>query len=43
VPACALGPLGRETGDPLIAEETLAEVQLVFEFLGLGPVEARMG
>jgi hypothetical protein len=43
VPACALGQLGRETGDPLIAEETLAEVQLVFEFLGLGPVEARTG
>jgi uncharacterized protein DUF4388/HDOD domain-containing protein len=43
VPACALGQLGRETGDPLLAEETLAEVQLVFEFLGLGPVEARTG
>ncbi len=43
VPACALGQLGRETGDPLLAEEILAEVQLVFEFLGLGPVEARTG
>ena len=43
VPACALGTLGRETGDPLLAEEILAEVQLVFEFLGLGPVEARAG
>jgi len=43
VPACALGPLGRETGDPLLAEETRAEIQLVFEFLGLGPVEARTG
>jgi hypothetical protein len=42
VPACALGQLGRETGDPLLAEEILAEVQLVFEFLGLGPVEARV-
>ena len=41
VPACALGTLGRETGDPLLAEEILAEVQLVFEFLRLGPVEAR--
>ena len=41
VPACALGTLGRETGDPLLAEEILAEVQLVFEFLGLGPVHAR--
>jgi hypothetical protein len=43
VPACALGQLGRETGDPLLAEEILAEVHLVFEFLGLGPVEARTG
>jgi HD-like signal output (HDOD) protein len=43
VPACALGTLGRETGDPLLSEEILAEVQLVFEFLGLGPVEARFG
>jgi hypothetical protein len=40
-PACALGTLGRETGDPLLSEEILAEVRLVFEFLGLGPVEAR--
>ena len=29
VPACALGHLGRETPDPLLAEEILAEVQLV--------------
>jgi hypothetical protein len=43
VPACALGHLGRESHDPLLAEEILAEVQLVFEFLGLGPVEARTG
>lgn len=42
VPACALGQLGRETGDPLLAEEILAEVQMVFSFLGLGPVEARV-
>jgi Domain of unknown function (DUF4388)/HDOD domain len=42
VPACALGQLGQETGDPLLAEEILAEVQLVLEFLGLGPVEARV-
>lgn len=42
VPACALGYLGRENPDPLLAEEILAEVQLVFEFLGLGPVEARV-
>ena len=42
VPACALGHLGRERPDPLLAEEILAEVQLVFEFLGLGPVEARV-
>ena len=42
VPACALGQLGRETGDPLLAEEILAEVQMVFSFLGLGPVEARI-
>jgi hypothetical protein len=37
-----LGELGRETGDPLLAEEILAEVQMVFSFLGLGPVEARV-
>lgn len=43
VPACALGQLGQETGDPLLTEEILAEVQLVFEFLGLGPVQARVG
>ena len=42
VPACALGHLGRETPDPFLAEEILAEVQLVFEFLGLGPVQARV-
>jgi HD-like signal output (HDOD) protein len=41
VPACALGQLGMETGDPLLSEEILAEVHLVFSFLGLGPVEAR--
>ncbi|HKF45392.1 MAG TPA: DUF4388 domain-containing protein [Thermoanaerobaculia bacterium] len=40
-PACVLGSLGRETGDPLLAEEILAEIRLVFEFLGLGPVEVR--
>jgi HD-like signal output (HDOD) protein len=43
VPACALGQLGQESGDPLLAEEILAEIQLVFEFLGLGPVQARVG
>ena len=43
VPACALGPLGRESVDPLLAEDIVAEVQAVFEFLGLGPVEARTG
>ena len=42
VPACALGHLGRENRDPLLSEEILAEVQLVFEFLGLGAVEARV-
>jgi hypothetical protein len=42
VPACTLGQLGRETGDPLLSEEILAEVQMVFSFLGLGPVEARV-
>jgi HD-like signal output (HDOD) protein len=43
VPSCALGTLGKEEGDPLLSEEILAEVQLVFEFLRLGPVEARTG
>jgi HD-like signal output (HDOD) protein len=42
VPACALGHLGRENPDPLLSEEILAEVQVVFDFLGLGRVEARV-
>jgi hypothetical protein len=42
VPACALGRLGSETGDPLLAEEIVTEVQMAFAFLGLGPVEARV-
>jgi hypothetical protein len=41
VSSCALGTLGKEEGDPLLSEEILAEVQLVFEFLRLGSVEAR--
>lgn len=41
VPGCALGPVGREASDPLWAEEIVAEVGLVFEFLGLGPVEVK--
>lgn len=41
VPSCVIGQLGRETPDPLLADEIVAEVQMVFEFLGLGPVEAR--
>ncbi len=43
VPSCALGQLGRESADPLLSEEILAEIQLVFDFLGLGAAVARTG
>ena len=39
LPSCVIGQLGRETPD--LADEIVAEVQMVFVFLGLGPVVAR--
>ena len=43
VPGCAVGPVGREAVDPLWTEEIEAEVRMVFEFLGLGPVKVKTG
>ena len=42
VPACAIGSVGTEAVDPLWADEIAAEVRAVFDFLGLGPVDARV-
>ncbi|MEP6800298.1 MAG: DUF4388 domain-containing protein [Acidobacteriota bacterium] len=39
VPACAIGRLGNEPVDPLLTEEVGAEVNMVFQFLGLSPLE----
>ncbi len=39
VPGCAIGTLGQESVDPLLTDEIAAEVNLVFEFLGLGPLQ----
>jgi hypothetical protein len=41
VPACAIGAQGSEQVDPLWADEIAHEVKVVFEFLGLGPVEIK--
>lgn len=41
VPDCAIGTLGSESVDPLWCEEIENEVKMVFEFLGLGPVEIK--
>jgi hypothetical protein len=41
VPGCAIGPLGSEQVDPLWADEIAREVNVVFQFLGLGPVDVR--
>jgi len=43
LPGCAVGPVGREAVDPLWTEEIEAEVRMVFEFLGLGPVKVKEG
>jgi len=43
LPGHAVGPVGREAVDPLWTEEIAAEVRMVFEFLGLGPVEVKKG
>ncbi len=41
VPACAIGHLGHEPVDPLLTEEIAAEVNMVFQFLGLPPLEGK--
>ncbi|HYR47061.1 MAG TPA: DUF4388 domain-containing protein [Thermoanaerobaculia bacterium] len=43
LPGCALGPVSREPVDPLWSEEIASEVQMVFEFLGLGTVKLKTG
>ncbi len=43
VPACAIGATGSDSVDPLLTDEIAAEVNLVFQFLGLPPVEAKRG
>jgi hypothetical protein len=42
VPGCAIGALGSEQVDPLWTDEIAHEVNVVFEFLGLGPVEVKV-
>jgi len=41
VPGCAIGPMGSEQVDPLWADEIAREVNVVFEFLGLAPVDVK--
>jgi HD-like signal output (HDOD) protein len=41
LPACAVGTVTTETIEPLWADEISSEVAMVFDFLGLGPVERR--
>ena len=41
VPGCAIGALARERVDPLLTEEIGAEVNMVFQFLGLPPIAAK--
>ena len=43
LPGCAVGPVRHEAVDPLWTEEIEAEVRMVFEFLGLGPVKVKTG
>jgi HD-like signal output (HDOD) protein len=43
VPACAIGATNSDSVDPLLTDEISAEVNLVFQFLGLPPVEAGAG
>lgn len=42
LPGCAIGSVGSEQVEPLWADEIAREIAVVFEFLGLGPVEARV-
>jgi len=41
VPTCAIGALGHEPVDPFMTDEIADEVNLVFQFLGLPPVETK--
>ena len=41
VPSCAIGVVGAEQADPLWADEIAREVNVMFQFLGLGPVDVR--
>jgi HD-like signal output (HDOD) protein len=41
LPECAVGAVTPEGVEPLWAEEIASEVAMVFEFLGLGPVEKK--
>ena len=43
VPGCAIGPTGSEQVDPLWADEIAREVNVVFQFLGLAPVDVKAG
>ena len=42
VPGCAIGALGSEQVDPLWADEIAHDINVVFEFLGLGPVGVKV-
>jgi len=41
VPACAIGQVHSEDADPFWTEDIAGEVAVVFDFLGLGPVEIK--
>ena len=41
VPACAIGQVRAEDADPFWTEDIAAEVAVVFDFLGLGPVQIK--
>jgi HD-like signal output (HDOD) protein len=41
VPACAIGQVHPEDADPFWTEDIAGEVAVVFDFLGLGPVEIK--
>jgi hypothetical protein len=42
VPGCAIGEVEPEHHDPYWSDEIAAEVKVVFDFLGLGPVEMKV-
>jgi HD-like signal output (HDOD) protein len=41
VPACAIGQVRSEDADPFWTDDIAGEVRVVFDFLGLGPVEIK--